>query len=264
MSSIIQRMARVVFAVVVLTTAVHAQQTLQDVPAELVAHPDLILYNGKIVTMDDASLNNSPGRIVEAMAVRGDRIQFLGSAEEILRYAGPPTRKIDLKGRTVVPGLINTHSHMHDHSLQLWVRSHPEEVETLMKRFSVSGDTFEELTRGIEVVIKENMAHPLPGQWAWIDLPTGGSSGTGIGIQYLIKEEMTRKELDAARFVRAARARNLLAPQCERRIAGFSVRLDGEKGRGRTKSGRSFLRPWSGSAQPHLCAGTRFAPASSS
>ena len=196
MSSIVRRMARVVFAVGVLATAVHAQQMLQDVPAELVPHPDLILYNGKIVTMDDASLNNSPGRIVEAMAVRGDRIQFLGSAEEILRYAGPPTRKIDLKGRTVVPGLINTHSHMHDHSLQLWVRSHPEEVETLMKRFSVSGDTFEELTRGIEVVIKENMAHPLPGQWAWIDLPTGGSSGTGIGIQYLIKEEMTRKELD--------------------------------------------------------------------
>ena len=196
MSSIIRRITQVVFAVVVLTTVVRAQQTVQ-VPAELAAYPDLILYNGKIVTMDDASLNNSPGRIVEAMAVRNDRIQFLGSAEEILRYAGPPTRKIDMKGRTVVPGLINTHSHMHDHSLQLWVRSHPEEVETLMKRFSVSGDTFEELTRGIEVVIKENMAHPLPGQWAWIDLPTGGSSGTGIGIQYLIKEEMTRKELDA-------------------------------------------------------------------
>jgi predicted amidohydrolase YtcJ len=61
-----------------------------------VQYPDIIVYNGTIVTMSDASLNNSPGRIAEAMAVRGDRIQFIGGNQEILQYAGPQTRKIDL------------------------------------------------------------------------------------------------------------------------------------------------------------------------
>ena len=169
----------------------------QQVPPGLIAYPDLIIYNGKIVSMDDASFNTSPGKTFEAMAVRGDRIQSLGTIEAVLRHAGPQTRKLDLKGRTVIPGLINTHSHMHDHSVQLWTRNHAQEVEKLFKRFSVSGNSFEELTRGIEVVIKENMAHSELGQWAWINLPTGGSSGTGIGIQYLIQNGMTRKELDA-------------------------------------------------------------------
>jgi predicted amidohydrolase YtcJ len=168
----------------------------QQPPATDTAFPDLIVYNGKIVTMGDASLNNSPGKIVEAMAIRGDRIQELGSNNDVLRSAGPKTRKVDLKGRTVVPGWIDTHSHMHDHSVQLWSKTHEKEIESVAKRFSVSGKTFQDLTHGIQVVIKENMSHPTPGQWAWIDLPNGGESGTGIGVQYLLKDGMTRKQLD--------------------------------------------------------------------
>ena len=174
----------------------NAQQTL-TVPSELVSYPDLIIFNGKIVTMDDKSLSNSVGRTVQAMAVHADRIQFLGTNDEVMRFAGPNTKKIDLKGKTVVPGWINTHSHMHDHAIQLWTKTHRDEVEKVMKRFSVTGTTNEQLTKGIELVVKENMAHPLPGQWAWIDLPSGGASGTGIGVQYLLKGEMDRKKLDA-------------------------------------------------------------------
>ncbi len=182
--------------VLILGVAARAQQTV-TVPAELVTYPDLIIYNGKIVTMNDASLSNNIGRTVQALAVRGDRIQFMGTNDEVLRFAGPQTKKIDLKGRTVLPGMIDTHSHMHDHTIQLWTKTHRQEVEKVMKRFSVTGKTFQDLTHGIEVVVKENMAHPLAGQWAWIDLPSGGSSGTGIGVQYLLKEEMDRKKLDA-------------------------------------------------------------------
>ena len=192
MTHLLRRWIVCLFPLFLLAGALRAQ----NIPPELVQYPDLIVYNGKIATMSDASMNDSPGRTVQALAVRGDRIQFLGSSNEILRYAGPQTRKIDLKGRTVLPGLINTHSHMHDHSLQLWVRRHPQEVEKVMKRFTVTGKNYAEMTKGIELVIKENMARPLPGQWAWIDLPTGGSSGTGLGIQYLIEEQMTRKTLD--------------------------------------------------------------------
>ncbi len=99
---IFQQFAQVVFAVVVLTTAVRTQETL-TVPAEMVQFPDLIVHNAKIVTMDDISPTGPPGSIFQAMAIREDRIQFLGSNAQVLRYAGPRTRKIDLQGRTVVP-----------------------------------------------------------------------------------------------------------------------------------------------------------------
>ncbi len=188
--------AMALFFAIILGVVARAQQPV-TVPVELVSYPDLIIYNGKIMAMNDATLTPALGRTVQALAVHGDRIQFMGTNDEVLRFAGPQTKKLDLKGRTVIPGMIDTHSHMHDHTIQLWTRNHRQEVESVMKRFSVTGKNFGELTHGIEVVVKENMAHPLKGQWAWIDLPTGGSSGTGIGIQYLLKEEMDRKKLDA-------------------------------------------------------------------
>jgi predicted amidohydrolase YtcJ len=66
---------------------------------------DTILHNGKVLTVD---ANFS---IAEAVAVRGDQILAVGTNNEILRLAGPDTVRIDLKGRTLTPGLINTHVH---------------------------------------------------------------------------------------------------------------------------------------------------------
>ena len=195
MISLIQRVGFGVFWIMLLGIGVRGQQLLDNVPAELVeyAYPDLIIYDGKIVTMDDASLNNSPGTIFEAMALRGDRIQFLGSSDEILSYAGPQTQKIDLKGRTVVPGLMNTHTHLHNAAVNQWAEQNPQEVEAIRKTFSVGGRTFEELSHGIEIVIKEHMSEPLPGQWGWISLEGGP---TGIGVQYLKQKEMSREQFD--------------------------------------------------------------------
>ena len=68
--------------------------------------PDLVLSNGKIVTVDDRFT------IAQAVAVRGDRIVAVGSNADINRLAGPSTRRIDLGGRTVTPGLIDNHMHL--------------------------------------------------------------------------------------------------------------------------------------------------------
>src|SRR3954454_13507940 len=65
--------------------------------------PSLILTNGKILTVDP---NFS---IAQAVAVSGNRITAVGSTADILKLAGPSTQVIDLKGRTVVPGLMDTH-----------------------------------------------------------------------------------------------------------------------------------------------------------
>lgn len=172
-----------------------AQQTLNGVPAQLVSYPDTIIHNGKIVIMSDMSLSNSLGRTVQAMAIKGDRVLAIGSDAEMMSLSGPQTKKIDVKGHFVSPGIINTHTHLHDAAVNTWARNHPEKTEAIRKNFTVTGKTFDDITKGIELVIKEQMARPIPGQWAWIDLPTG-QSGSGLGIDYLMKKTMSRDQLD--------------------------------------------------------------------
>lgn len=70
------------------------------------AQPDLVLTNGKIVTVDERF------QVAQAVAIRGDRIMAVGASQEIGRLAGPNTRRIDLRGRTVLPGLIDNHMHL--------------------------------------------------------------------------------------------------------------------------------------------------------
>ena len=66
--------------------------------------PDRIYVNGTVITMNGA-------QIVEAVAVRGDRIVGAGSNADIRKMAGSGTVVVDLKGKTMLPGLIDTHSH---------------------------------------------------------------------------------------------------------------------------------------------------------
>lgn len=66
---------------------------------------DLILYSGKVTTMDKQLPE------AQAIAIRKDRVLAVGSNEEIMSLAGTDTRKIDLSGRRVVPGLIDNHVH---------------------------------------------------------------------------------------------------------------------------------------------------------
>lgn len=66
--------------------------------------PDLILFNGKIVTLEE------PGEVT-ALAARDGRIYALGTDAEIKNLAGPQTRTLDLAGRLAVPGFIEGHGH---------------------------------------------------------------------------------------------------------------------------------------------------------
>lgn len=67
--------------------------------------PDLIVHNAKIVTVD------SRFSTARAMAVRAGRITATGTDAAILRTKGPSTRLLDAKGRTVLPGLMDSHVH---------------------------------------------------------------------------------------------------------------------------------------------------------
>jgi len=72
----------------------------------LCAQSDLILTNGKIITVDERF------SIAQAVAIRGDRVIATGTDQEIARLAGPNTRRIDLRGKAVIPGLIDNHMHL--------------------------------------------------------------------------------------------------------------------------------------------------------
>jgi predicted amidohydrolase YtcJ len=67
--------------------------------------PDLILYNGKFVTLWDGHPQ------AQAVAIRAGRFLAVGSNEEVRRLAAASTRQTDLRGRTVLPGLIDSHTH---------------------------------------------------------------------------------------------------------------------------------------------------------
>jgi predicted amidohydrolase YtcJ len=68
---------------------------------------DLVLYGGKVATVDE---NFS---IKEAVAVRGDKIVYVGSNEEVQGYIYPNTTVIECDGKLVLPGLIDAHAHLH-------------------------------------------------------------------------------------------------------------------------------------------------------
>jgi len=90
------RMAIVVLMVLACASSVvRAQQQ----PA------DLVLSNGKVITVDDTFT------IAQAVAIRGDRIVAVGTNEEINALAGANTRRIDLAGRSLMPGFIDNHAH---------------------------------------------------------------------------------------------------------------------------------------------------------
>ncbi len=66
---------------------------------------DLIIHHGKVVTVD------SKFRIEEAIAIRQERIIAVGDDKTVLKYKGKETRLIDAGGRTVLPGLYDSHVH---------------------------------------------------------------------------------------------------------------------------------------------------------
>ncbi len=108
--------------------------------------PELILSNGKIITVDDRF------SIAQAVAIRGDRIIAVGTNQEIARLAGPSTRTMDLAGRAVIPGLIDNHIHLL-RAANTWTRE---------LRF----DGVESRKRAIDM-IRARAKNVGPGEWVY-------------------------------------------------------------------------------------------------
>jgi len=159
------RRSRVVVTTVLLAVAL--------VCARGAAHaqsPDLVLLNGKVVTVDAGS------SLQEALAIRGGRILAVGRSAEIKRLAGPTTRTVDLGGRTVIPGLIDSHLHAVRAAL-----SFGTEVNWIGAR-----SLEEALGR-----IRDAARRRPPGAWLIV-------AGGWNELQFAEKRRPTQAELDAA------------------------------------------------------------------
>jgi len=130
--------------------------------------PDLVLVGGRILTMDSRS------SVAEALAVRDGKILAVGSDAAVRPIAGPQTRVIDLAGKTVVPGLIDTHAHFGAAGLG-------DYVVNLGPAKSVAG--------ALEL-LKAFVARKKPGEW----IITGGWHPPS---QLAEKRYLTRQEIDS-------------------------------------------------------------------
>lgn len=153
-------------------------------PAELISYPDLILTNGRILTVDQTF------SIVGALAIRNGRILAAGSNADIETLAGPNTQRRDLGGRTVIPGIIDTHAHLQDMALNDFAAD-VAAIEPKYRDFSmpreVQGDTVEEILRNIRQIVA---ARPH-GAWVRVTLADPQTMGPPF------YEQVRRQQLDA-------------------------------------------------------------------
>ena len=130
--------------------------------------PELILHNGNVLTMDSRQPQ------AQAVAIAGDRILAVGSDVDILDFAGAGTKKVDLGGKTVVPGFIDGHCH------PAWSgRRHLRFIDCDLRSIAA-----------IQDAVRERAAKTPPGEWV-------------AGFKYddtktAEKRFITREDLDAA------------------------------------------------------------------
>lgn len=93
-------------------------------PDEVAA--DLILWNGQVLTMD------SEASVAEAVVVKDGQISYVGNNQVAMQDAGSRTQIIDLRGRVVLPGFIDTHNHLAISAVDsVAVDCSPEKVQSI-------------------------------------------------------------------------------------------------------------------------------------
>lgn len=130
-------MAKNIFKYSVLSLLVFLMACQGEKPA------DLVIHGGKIYTV------NSNNDIVDAVAVTGDRITFVGSATQVKKYIGKQTKTIDLQGRILTPGFIEGHGHI------MGVGYNELELDLAQIK------SFDELIQRV----KEAVSKSSPGEW---------------------------------------------------------------------------------------------------
>lgn len=181
-------------------------QAQQDLPPEIIQWADSVYVNATIITLDDWEMNPDPGTITQAMAVRDEIIIALGSNEEIMGLAGPNTKVVDLQGKTVVPGFVESHVHpmggSEANAREIFkLRSTPEGY---VMRMDVEGTTDETMAKvAIAMDLLLSLRTPTPEEWINLVLihnPEVGFSSAAevtslMGAPRLADVQITRQDI---------------------------------------------------------------------
>ncbi len=117
---------------------------------------DLIFHNGKVLSVD------AKFSVHSAIAVRGERILAIGSDADVLKTKGDRTQLIDLAGKTVLPGLID--SHVHPTGAAMTEFDHPvPEMENDRRRAGLRPRAGRGRARGRVDQRPPGVHHPAPG-----------------------------------------------------------------------------------------------------
>ena len=147
---------------------------LGQLPPEVAqfGYPETVFLNGKVVSMDDASRSTEVGNTYQAIAVKEDKIMKLGTTEQVRALVGPDTQVFDLKGRTLIPGIIEPHSHMYGRAVELLDRlgfKYPPEGVYFTSAQAHPTDL--EKTQAImRDALKEAVTKVDPGDWIVLNL----------------------------------------------------------------------------------------------
>ena len=154
-----------------LTSMQGWSQAISSLPAAVIQYADAVYINSTIVTLDDHAMNANPGTIVQAMAVRDEKIIGLGSNDEIMKYAGPNTKVVDLLGKMMIPGIVESHVHPQGAALNIArekykLRSTPEGYALSMDVGATTDETMAKVARAMELLL----AHAEPTAEEWINI----------------------------------------------------------------------------------------------
>ncbi len=109
------RIAPILLLLLAAACGVQAQSGVPSQNAQNAQKPkaDLIFTHANIYTgVVDPASSLGAGKRAEALAIRGDRILAVGMPDEIMKWKGPQTKIVDLKGRFVMPGFNDAHMHL--------------------------------------------------------------------------------------------------------------------------------------------------------
>jgi Amidohydrolase family len=163
---------------------------------------DLVLTNGKIITVDRAFT------ITDSIAVAGNRIVAVGPREAMAQFTAPATRVVDLKGKAVMPGLVDGHAHM--------------DREGLKSIFPALGPV--RSIRDIQDRIAELARSRAPGEWI-VTMPIGDPPFYfDVPDTLAEKRWPTRQELDAAAPNNPVFIRSRRSPHSRSRRTGTATR----------------------------------------
>lgn len=178
---------------------------------------DIVFYNGKVLTL---STDQGDIPVAEAVAVQAGKILAVGKSQDMLQLGGAATRKIDLQGRAMMPGLIDTHKHPNRDAIINFLKYLPKKYQ---KTFIAGGMIFDwrsktQVLREVEQIARNAdpepkvvviSGRPIMGASGWGPTyllnapPPGTGESRGILIGDFANLKLTVQELDKASAGRA-------------------------------------------------------------